>query len=343
MAVQFPQQDRRPDLVFAGYQALGAGISGGVRSLSDALEKRQDEAKRLNAAGKAAKAFLKATGEDPMETEAMSFRDAIGKMAGMNAESHYKAGAADTQEKFERALALKTQREGAARQPAFLAELERYNEPGQLPYDIPEQDFERYALPEGQTQPDLREFTAAASRTQYPLDFSKIDLLRAMEAQGGGDEGPFEFVEDPVSGSRFARSRKSVLPSGTNPDKVISTEEVELADGEVVTVIRTGKGTQIIRKRAPQGEVTEAAKLRSLTERYSAIVRTRRTLTASQRAEADGLLEEINALIHPGTQRAAPAESAATELPKPTTKAAYDSLPSGTRYIHPTGETRVKK
>jgi len=310
MPVQFPPQDRRADLVFEGYQALGAGIGSGVRSLGEALEKRRDESKRLNAAGKAAKAFLKATGEDPMETEAMSFRDAIGKMTGRQTAQDYKRGVADTARFLASAAREQEELSNAERYPDYAGRLVDAAEPS----ISQKQDFYEGVGAGGTEMPTeamrptaraltARDFLEASAASKYRMGTPDVRLLEATDTQGDGNEGPFEFVEDPVSGSRFARSRKTVLPSGTNPDKVISTEEVELADGEVVTIIRTGRGTQIIRKREPKGEVTELEGYRSRTRRLIGLLG-RKFPKKEEQAEIARLRGELEAMDRgepPGT------------------------------------------
>jgi hypothetical protein len=341
MAVQFPNNDQVPGLTFAGYQGLGAGISGGVRSLADALEKRRDEAKRLNAAGKAAKAFLKATGEDPLETERMSFDQAIATMTGKQAKQGHDLAVAQ----MERLLAATAQDEeeqaNADRYPEYAKRLAAASQPSvsQL------QDFYEGgpgvggAMPEEAMRPtsrtpNARDFMEALAESNYRPGPSDVRLLEAM-GQGGQVQPP---VTSELPGGQIGYGFPGTKVRGVYPDmsKALQTQQVQDSAGNWHTMIVPPKGApQQVRE---PGQITPEVRVEALTARHNALIARRKY------DEAGKVWEQIQALL--GTDEGPPATGAApeaNELAKPITKAAYDKLPSGTPYIDPTGVKRIKK
>ncbi len=201
MPVQFPQvQDRVGDFTLAGYQGLGAGIGGGLRELGEAIEKRREETKRLNTAGKASKQFLKAiaesTGQDPHEIDAMSAADAIAHMTGMSAAENYKKGVMDSKVALQRIAASEAKTKldedelsNLKLQPVFGREYSRLARQPQPPSMESLADFDETGImPEA--EPPLTGAAlafAAAEKSGHRLSNTVLgDVLRLQAAGGGG-------------------------------------------------------------------------------------------------------------------------------------------------------------
>jgi len=331
MPVQFPPQDRRADLVFEGYQALGAGIGSGVRSLGEALEKRRDESKRLNAAGKAAKAFLKATGEDPMETEAMSFRDAIGKMTGRQTAQDYKRGVADTARFLASAAREQEELSNAERYPDYAGRLVDAAEPS----ISQKQDFYEGVGAGGTEMPTeamrptaraltARDFLEASRGSGYRMGTPDVRLLEATE-QGAGVQPP---VTSELPGGQIGYGFPGTKVRGVYPDmnKALQTEEITLPSGEVVTVMRMpgARTGQALRER---GEITPESKLQALTAMHNSLIARRKY------AEAAKVQKRMEALMGGEAGEESSEAPGATELPR-TKEGRIDAgkLKVGSRY-----------
>jgi hypothetical protein len=179
----------------------GGLIAGDMLSrIGQHIEARADENKRILQAGKAADAFFKAIPEGnrpiPIEQwEMQSPMDKASAMTGFIGAQHYKKG----QEDLLDALAQRQQREAqtanAGKLPGFYGDVSRYNEPGQLPYNMPVEEFNKYALPQGQEQPGLRELTAAAQHTGYGLDPRTLDDLMRAQVTAAGAKGKETFFK----------------------------------------------------------------------------------------------------------------------------------------------------
>lgn len=79
--------------------------------------------------------------------------------------------------------------------------------------------------------------TLAAARNPLAPSAQNVlgDALPALARQRGNlNLSELTFAEDPVSGTRFARSGNSILPSGVNPEKASKVTAVTDADGKVV-------------------------------------------------------------------------------------------------------------
>lgn len=358
MPVQFPHNDQVPGLTLAGVQSLGAGIGGGLQQLAEGIAKRQEESKRLNTAGKASKQFLKAiadqAGLDPHAIDAMSAAEAIAQMTGLNAGQHYQKGVLDAQTAAEVIAARREESANLARQPAFFEEANRLSAP-QPPsneamgafYEGPgsEMSAESARPRPAPMMSGLPLVAAAAQRSGYRLPASALDDVLRMAAEGNATVAP--PVSFPLEGNQIGYGFPGTKVRGVYPDmnKALATEEIELPSGEVVTVLRApgARAPQTLRSREPKGQVTDVDKFRSLTQRYTALIGKRKY------DEAAKVLAELQALgaAEGGGGTATPAEAklpaTPNEPPKPTTKAAYDVLPSGTAYVDPTGVRRVKK
>ncbi len=225
MPIHIWTQDQAPALTLAGAQGLGAGIAGAGQDFGAAIYKRAEQSKRLNQAGKAAKSFLKilheangteenpATAHIPSAIDNMSSEDAIAEMTGGIAALGAKQRDAQLQDILAQAAGRKAAAENASRAPAFFQRAaEAGSAPGDLPFDIAPEEFDRRTAPL-----DARSLMEAAGHTGYNPGNQVDDLLRAL--QSGAAAGPLTFEEDPKTGQRFARQKNTVLPSGVNPDK----------------------------------------------------------------------------------------------------------------------------
>lgn len=198
MAVQIWTQDQVPQLTYTGLAQLGGGIAGGVTGLATGLaaglERRAEENKRIAQAAKAMDVIYDTLPEDqlPMpyeEWQVESPRAKADLYHGIMAAADYGHKVASTKAELARAALIRDQTANAAREPQFLADISRYAPPGDLPYNIPPNEFEMYSLPEGQAQPGLRELSASAGRTKYNLNLASVDdILRATAKSGASTE-----------------------------------------------------------------------------------------------------------------------------------------------------------
>jgi hypothetical protein len=171
-----------------------------LADLGRQAEEASDTRKRALQAGKAADAFFKALPEDqlPMPADVWHLQSPLEKasaMVGMIQAQGFKRQKLQADEMAEVIAGKRATRENAAREPAFLGDVARYAPPGALPYDIPEKEFNQFALPDGQEQVALPQLAASAARTGYQVPLTAADdVLRAAMPPGarGGREAFFK-------------------------------------------------------------------------------------------------------------------------------------------------------
>ena len=97
----------------------------------------------------------------------------------------------------------------------------------------------------------MESYVAAAGRVGAPID---PHVFATYMQDRNGQPGPADFVEDDVTGSRFLKYGKQVLPSGVNPAKLPKGAE-ELTDQEgnpIGHVMRGPKGNPIFIRPQPR-------------------------------------------------------------------------------------------
>jgi len=100
-------------------------------------------------------------------------------------------------------------------------------------------------------QPGGIGLAALARNPGVSKDVRAMVLGEALKAGESEDLGPLTFQEDPSTGARFALRGRVVLPSGTNPDQEIKTQDIKDEKGRVVGhVTRAGKQFNVMRDTA---------------------------------------------------------------------------------------------
>jgi hypothetical protein len=186
-------RDQVPELALRGMEALGQGAAGAGAAIGSGIEKRLDESKRLNTAGKAAKTFLDAlidaSDDDDtnksMRKEAnkgLSSTDAIAAMTGKLQAQGYATAQAHFKEVMLRLTGQEAQNKNLAKAPAFFQEAASYGTaPGDVPFDATPAEFERRTAPL-----DVRALLEAAGKTGYNPGNQVDDLLRALKQSSPG-------------------------------------------------------------------------------------------------------------------------------------------------------------
>lgn len=146
------------------------------------------------------------------------------------------------------------------------------------------------------------------------------DIIR----QRGASSGPMSFEEDPVTGSRFARQGNSVMPSGSNPEKMTSVTVNDPNTGLPVELpVNPRTGQALLKPRAPQANRVPPAFTTALGEmaagfddpKYGAAARasvkasidTAHTLKQLDDTQRDSLYEQFG--LTKGKGNAAPAKA----------------------------------
>lgn len=232
MPLQIWTPDHTAQLTAAAGQNLARGISSFGNSIGRALERHQEEKKKkeeelksILAADKAAISFADALPDEMREQlklpDKYTMRLQPGGAATAMMTGAFKAlGAQQAHSQIAEAMARKKQAEAEAKNnarfPAFADEMGRYAPPGDLPYNIPPQDFERLALPEGQTQPGPRELFQALSRTKFNPGNEMSQLVNALEQKRSGAldlSTAFDMARNPPPG--FGAGTVNINPNGT--------------------------------------------------------------------------------------------------------------------------------
>lgn len=235
MALQIYTPDRTADFRMAGLSALASGIGGGfsqgLASMSEAFTKAQEKKKQLASQGKAADALFKAspelaklTGMTPEDWALLAPEDKIAAVQGAQGAQAFEEGQRKGRLDVMRLMAAEQELANAEREPAFLNELAQM---GQAPEAVPS-PMNNEAFDQRTRPVDLAGLAGAAGRTGYRLDMRTADdLLRAANAGKADGEvmAPGEFIEDPITGTRFLTRGKTMLPSGTNPAKMVGEAE----------------------------------------------------------------------------------------------------------------------
>lgn len=291
-----------------GIAGMGYGLGSGLADLARTAEKRQEELKRETAIGKSSKALLKAIGADaglhPMEIENLSSADAAAAASALIGAQQFKRGKQEGELSARRLAAMAAEEQNTSREGAFMSDVARYQHPGDMPQGLPLDQFEAYALPEGQGQPGFREVAASAARTGYRPNLAQMDdVLRAAATAGRGnpDDAPGEFLEDPETGQRFFVKRNQVLPSGTNPQRKREPEPQYDEEGTLLghTIFTGGRAGIFQRARLPD-TLTRLQRLNALQRQHAALVQ---LPSAENQAEAAAVQKQIQQLM------AAPPES----------------------------------
>lgn len=132
----------------------------------------------------------------------------------------------------------------------------------------------------------------AASR-----DVRDLVLRESMQPPTAEAGGPLDFQEDPVTGARFARSGKSILPSGTNPANQMLVEPVTDSDGNNIGhVLRTGKTVQFIRKEKEGQQISPSA-VASLNKTLSDLRRQIQVAPDDQKAAIQEQIDSIKSIL----------------------------------------------
>ncbi len=231
----------------AGYIA-GSMLADLGRQAEDAADTRR----RALQAGKAADAFFKALPEDqlPMPADVWHLQSPLEKasaMVGLIQAQGFKKQQLDAQELSEVIATQRASRENAAKEPAFIGDVSRFAPPGALPYDMPAPEFDRYALPDGQAAPGVKQVMDAASRTGYQLPAKEV-LDAFTKHQGLDLSTAFDVARNPPGG--FQPGKVTVNPNGTPGlqfDPTVPTPQPTVIppglEPKGVTVDPTGKAT----------------------------------------------------------------------------------------------------
>jgi hypothetical protein len=234
MALNIWTRDLVPELAFRGAQALGASGARAGASIGAGIEKRLEESKRLNTAGKAAKTFLdalnEASGADDTTlsmhkevTKAMSNRDAIAKMTGVLQAQGYQTAQAHFKAALLQATGAKLANEGTAALPDFgrkLAEILRGGTAG-APAAAQSDYYENPERYSAAPQPTEEQAMAAAlaahpEATMSPqFDNSTQAVLKALKSNTGAMSlmDAFNMARNPPAG--FSPGAVQVNPNGT--------------------------------------------------------------------------------------------------------------------------------
>lgn len=167
----------------------------------------------------------------------------------------------------------------------------------------PSNYVEQNAAPRGL---NLASYVDAAGRTGAKLD---PGILRDYMGQTAGGEPALSFEEDPITGNRYVRAGKQLLPSGINPGKASATaEDILDADGNII-----GRGI-----RNPRGGFTMLPKDKGLTDKDRLAALTKQLQSAVDPAEKARLKAQIDGLMSgEGTSAGAdPSASPAGGAPK---------------------------
>jgi hypothetical protein len=235
-------RDQVPELALRGMEALGQGAAGAGAAIGSGIEKRLDESKRLNTAGKAAKTFLDAlidaSDDDDtnksMRKEAnkgLSSTDAIAAMTGKLQAQGYATAQAHFKEVMLRLTGQKAQNENLAKAPAFYQEAAGYGTaPGDVPFDATPAEFERRTAPL-----DVRALMAAAGKTGYNPGNQVDDLLRALKTAQAESGPPIIDQVDLPYGRKGAVLRGSKdLKTFEDPKALTQAEEMVDTEGNVI-------------------------------------------------------------------------------------------------------------
>jgi hypothetical protein len=105
----------------------------------------------------------------------------------------------------------------------------------------------------------MESYVAAAGRVGAPID---PHVFATYMQDRGGQPGPADFVEDDVTGSRFLKYGKQVLPSGQNPAKSKLTAVTD--DAGNVIGYSDNRGRVIQPKADKSTDLTPRDKIRAL-------------------------------------------------------------------------------
>ena len=214
-------------------------------------ERRKQETGRV----KAAEAFLKNLPDDVrgFDTDAlamMSGPDKLGQMIGIIEAQKAKHEQQQTKSLMAALEANTEAGRNTARFPAFAAEMGRFAPPGDLPFDIPEQQFNQFALPEGQTQPGPRELFQALSRTQFNPGNELNQLVNALEQKNSGMSIADAIAAANNAPAGYGKGSLRINPNGTAsvdfaplPPPVPPVNVPPGLDAKSVTVDASGKAT----------------------------------------------------------------------------------------------------
>lgn len=261
--------------ILTGGLALAQGVGGGLSGVGRLIEEQK---KRGQLATTLRKTLGTAYPDRKGEFAEMGLEDLQGALKGeaLKSAMEDRARAIRLDEAILQQHGVQTQgvREALAnqeREPAFLGRMDQLMQPHlQGPEPVlqpPEAGAEGPAdlvQPEGPAelqpgQPNLGALLRAAEETGYRPDLRGVldDMIKSGGAASGNE--PLRFEEDPVTGNRYARQGKSVLPSGINPAKQSTTaDEMYDADGTLIGHrVPTGGGKFTFRpiKPAASGEL----------------------------------------------------------------------------------------
>jgi len=250
-------------------QLLAQGIGGGLSAVTAMIERKAEEDKKLLQLSKVADSFTKASpeilGQLGMSQEqfaAQSAKDKIAAVTGVMQAQGYKTGLQHGQlvaEELQHYRNTNAQQAYAGGQqqaePKFLGELGKYAPPGQQPFDIAPEEFDRYSLPDGQPSVGFQQIAASAARTGFNLPPNELDnLIRATATKT--DAG--QFTEDPLTGARFFNRFNTTIPSGQNPAKQGQLRTIEDDEGNSWPVVYGPKGQPIVLKRGAEPKLIPA-------------------------------------------------------------------------------------
>lgn len=310
----------------ADSSALAHAIAGAGASLGNALAKVAEEHKRNATQAKAVETFLSTLPPDklPMDLQAfknLSAKEKIGVGMGLLQGQEYQQNqqrtamfGAQLQKYNQEMESDRAASANAAKSPAFLSGIARHMQPT------------LETMPAGVEGPPNqfpgKAFNAAVGAAVEETGFQPPPsvLARMLDQMGQGEtgaNGPLNFDEDPVSGSRFARTGKSVLPSGVNPSKQ-KMEPIPQYDGDENLIGHshpTGGGKFTFRPLKSEG-VTPDARVRALT---TLITTLRSRPTTDNVKKAEKFEAELEGLIGGGEAKpgAAPGPATAATAPVP--------------------------
>ena len=251
-----------PGIQYRGDVLLFEGISRAGQAVGDGLEERQRQRQEFEALAKYAEA---AGYGDKDVTTTMSLDQLKGFVRGKEAATIAEQRRTDDQRQqmLVDAQMNNFMADNIRADEAAAAAVQQRQRAGALWSAIANQAAQQGPNPDGSTVGDMnwQAIVNAAQRVGYDGDPTQLRALAEM-IQGGRQSqetplGPAEFDEDPITGARFVRAGRSLLPSGTNPAKMQPTPEpLTGPNGELLGyAVRSARGGMQIVKPPPEAMI----------------------------------------------------------------------------------------
>jgi hypothetical protein len=340
-----------PGINFTGGESIARGIESFGQSMGQGIERRRQEAQKFKALEGLATAYdpnLKGT------LSGMSLGELEGLVQGAAVKNHMAQQA--SQQKFQEAqianLTADNERQGLmsrAQIDQMTAGNERAKRLQMSQEQLNELVGQRLA-PQGNpdaagpvapmTYEELMGMGARSGMVGTP-EFDRLAASHLRYGQNGGTADPgFEFLQDPVSGSRFVRSGRQLLPSGTDQTVNPSAPEpiIDPTTGEAVALgvrDRNGRLQVLKRPEGPKGlTLNDRAKIHNniakLHQELMMVSTNNQPAYIAQIDAMEGLLKE--GATTPGAAPTAAPQANRPAQPRSTPKAgAQSDYPIGAR------------